>query len=331
MEMDTDALVLDWQNSLLCENMNPQISIVSPVYGGEASVEVLVKNIREQIESLSYEIILVEDASPDLSWEKIISCCEADERVKGIRLSRNFGQHAAVTAGLSAAHGEYIIIMDCDMQDDPAFIPLLITKAKEGYDIVYTQRITREFSAAKNLWTGIFYKIFNFFIDNPISHSTKNIGGYTIISRKACNAFLRINDYHRHYLMVLRWLGFRYTFIDIEHRPRLAGKSSYNFKKLVMHALNGITSQSNRLLYISVGLGALFCFIALVYAAYIIIQYFIYGSLAGYTSLMVVLLLSSGVMMLLMGIIGIYIGKIFDQVRGRPLYLIQETINCDTI
>lgn len=309
--------------------MNPQISIVSPVYGGEASVEMLVKIVRDQLELLvlSFEIILVEDASPDHSWEKIVSCCEADQRVKGIRLSRNFGQHAAVTAGLAASRGEYIIIMDCDMQDDPAFIQLLISEVKKGYDIVYTQRLSREFSATKNMLTGIFYRIFNFLIDNPVSYSTKNIGGYVVINRKACNAFLRISDYHRHYLLVLRWLGFRYTFIEVEHRPRLTGKSAYNFKKLMKHALNGITSQSNRLLYVSVGLGTLFCFIAIVFAAYLIVQYFINGSLAGYTSLMVVLLLSTGVIMLLLGIIGIYIGKIFDQVRGRPLYLIQETIN----
>lgn len=304
-----------------------EISIISPVYKAEKIVDKLVQSIVESVSVITpnYEIILIEDGSPDNSWSKIEENCKNNTLVKGLKLSRNFGQHFAITAGLIEAKGNYVIVMDCDLQDNPIYIKELYEKAKMGFDIVYTIKKERNHSWFKNLTSAIFFKIFNYLTDNQTASSS--IGSYSMLSRKVVNAFCQIKDTHRHYLMVLRTLGFSSANISIIHEKRYEGKSSYNLSKLVKHALDGITSQSDKLLRISISVGFMFCGISIALVIYTVIKYIIVGALPGYTSLTSIILLSTGLILLSIGIAGMYIGKIFEQVKGRPLYFIDKKIN----
>lgn len=304
-----------------------ELSIVSPVYNAERIVPELVRRIRSEVEKIteSYEIILVEDCGPDESWAAIEKECLKSEKVKGIRLSRNFGQHFAITAGLEASKGNYVVVMDCDLQDDPMYIPQLYDKAKEGYDIVYTEKESREHSFFKNISAKIFNRIFNYLSENVQSHD--NVGAYSLLSRKTVSAFLRMRDSQRHYLMILRWLGFQSYYLKIEHKKRYEGSSSYTLSKLINHALDGIVNHSDKLLRISIKTGFLFVLFSMLTALVILVRYFLYGSFPGYTSITILLLLSTGLILVSIGISGIYIGKIFEQSKQRPLYIIDKQIN----
>jgi glycosyltransferase involved in cell wall biosynthesis len=305
----------------------PLLSIVSPVYQAEKIVDELVKRIAEEVTKITtnFEIILVEDGSPDNSWEKIAENCAKYPFVKGIKLSRNFGQHYAITAALHHAQGEYVVLMDCDLQDNPKYIADLYAKAQEGYDIVYTKKEQRKHSFFKNVTAKIFFTVFNYLSDNQ--KADDKTGAYSLLSRKVVDAFCLIQDYHRHYLNIIRFLGFSSTYIQIIHEERYEGRSSYNLSKLINHALNGITSQSDKLLRLSITVGFSFFIFAILWAFYLLIGFFIHGALAGYTSLMVALLLSTGIILMSIGVLGIYIGKIFEQVKSRPLYLVDKKIN----
>lgn len=307
----------------------PLLSIVSPVYRAEAIVDELVARIQQEVSAISedFEIVLVEDGSPDNSWRKIEENCAANPRVKGVKLSRNFGQHHAITAGLSEARGQFVVVLDCDLQDDPKYIRDLYDKAKDGeFDIVYTLKKKREHPFFKNLFASLFFAVFNWLADNQQAHA--NVGSYSLLSRKAVDAFLRFRDAHRHYLMVLRWIGFRHTYVEVLHEQRFEGRSSYSISKLINHAINGITGYSDRVLRLAVGIGFAFFVFSVLTAVYLIIRYFFDGFLAGWTSTIVLILLSTGIILMAIGVAGIYIGKIFEQVKDRPIFLIDKKLNC---
>ncbi len=304
-----------------------ELSIVSPVYNAASILPHLVKQIKEAVEKISpdYEIILVDDGSPDESWQAIEKECNLNPRVKGVKLVRNFGQHFAITAALEASSGNFVVVMDCDLQDDPKYLNELYRKAKEGFEIVYTEKQERKHSFYKNITARIFNSVFNYLSENVQSHS--NVGAYSLISRKVVDAFMQIKDSHRHYLMVLRWLGFRSTSIKIVHQKRHSGQSTYNVSKMLKHAIDGIVSHSDKLLRLSIGTGFIFVFVSFLSAAIVLVRYFLYGALPGYTSTTLLLLLSTGLILMSIGIAGIYIGKIFEQVKSRPLYLTEKKVN----
>lgn len=308
---------------------NIHISIVSPVYCSENIVDELVRQIVAYLEKITieYEIILIDDCSPDKSWEKIKENCSSNPKVKGIKLSRNFGQHYAITAGIENAKGGYIVIIDCDLQDDPKYIPEMYDKIKEGYDIVYTFKEKRKHTSFKNITATLFNLVFNYLSDNQNVQMHKNVGAYSMISRKVADAFNSYNDYHRHYLMVLRWLGFSSCFIQIEHKERFSGKSSYSLSKLFKHALEGITSQSDKLLRIFVNIGLIISTLSFLSIILIIILYLVQGFKSGWASLIVVILFSTGLILTGIGVLGFYLGKTFEQTKNRPKYLIDEIIN----
>lgn len=310
--------------------VTPVISIISPVYKAERIVPELVERLKQSVSTITdnYEIILVEDCGGDASWAKISDECKNDNRVKGIKFSRNFGQHYAITAGLTYAKGQHIVLLDCDLQDDPQYIPLLYRKAvDEGYDIVQTYKEVRRHSVFKNITAAIYYRVFNYLIDNKDYDANRQEGTYTVLSRKVVDAFLSIKEYHRHYLMVLRLLGFKKTRVKIEHRKRFEGKSSYTFSKLMKHAIDGITSQSDKLLRLSINLGFSMFLVSFLWALYIVFRYFTTGLLSGYASIMVFQLLGTGLILIALGTIGLYVGKIFEQVKERPLFIVDEVIN----
>jgi glycosyltransferase involved in cell wall biosynthesis len=309
--------------------MKPLISIVSPVYGAESIIDELVLQLILVLESIdsNYEIILVDDCGPDKSWEKIKENCKINQKIRGIKLSRNFGQHFAITAGIDLAEGEYVVVMDCDLQDDPKYIAEMYKKVKEGYDIVYTLKNSRKHSFFKNITASLFNSLFNYLVENKSNKSSSNVGAYSMISRKVANAFKSYNDYHRHYLMVLRWLGFNACYISIEHSQRFGGKSSYNFSKLMKHALDGITSQSDKLLRIFVSIGLTISSLSFLSIIIIVVTYFTHGLLSGWASTIIFILFSTGIILTGIGVLGIYLGKTFEQTKNRPKYIIDEKVN----
>jgi glycosyltransferase involved in cell wall biosynthesis len=308
----------------------PLISIVSPVYRAEKIIDELVSRLVESLSAITqdFEIVLVEDGSPDGSWQKIEENCKANAKLKGIKLSRNYGQHYAISAGLAEAAGDYVIVMDCDLQDDPKYIGDLYRMAKEGNGIVYTVKKERKHSFFKNITARFFYLVFNSLTDNKNAAAVGTVGSYSILSRQVVDAFNQIKDYHRHYLMVLRLLGYKSAYLTVEHQNRFEGRSSYNLGKLINHAIDGITSQTDKLLRISVTIGFIMFLVSFLGAIILLLHYLISGvATQGYTSLMEMLLASTGLILMSLGITGIYIGKIFDQVKGRPLYLVEKRVN----
>lgn len=274
-----------------------------------------------------FEIILVEDGGSDRSWEKIEENCRQDKRIKGLKFSRNFGQHYAITAGLEISKGDFVIVMDCDLQDDPRYISQLVEMANEGNDIVFTIKEERKHGFVKNFIAGLFYTVFNFLVHDKVSKGSEKIGAYSLLSRAAVEAYKKVGDYRRHYLMVVRWLGFKHAFITIKHADRFHGKSSYTVGKLITHALNGITSQSVRLLNLTAYLGLILSLISFLSAIFIIIRYTIRPFQVGWASMFVLILFIGGLIILSVGICGIYIGQTFEQTKNRPLYIVEKALN----
>ena len=305
------------------------LSVVSPVYLAEGIVDELVKRITEEVSKITqdYEIILVEDGSEDKSWQKIEENCETDKKVKGIKLSRNFGQHYAITAGLKESTGEYVIVMDCDLQENPKYILDLINKSKDGYDIILTTHENRRHGKIKNIFSRIFHHVFNILVGNKNIRGGAQYGALSLLTRKVVIAFSNINDYHRHYLSVIRWLGFSKTEITVVHEERFIGKTSYSIKKLIFLAVDGIVSQTEKLLRYSIYIGFSFALIALIAIIYIVVMSIKSGFQPGWASTTVIIIFCTGLILTSLGVVGIYIGKIFDQVKDRPLFIIEKKIN----
>lgn len=303
------------------------LSVVSPVYRAEACIDELYRRLTAVLCDLAdtYEIVLVDDGSPDRSWERIKHLAAQDPHIVALQLSRNFGQHHAIAAGLSVSRGRYAVVIDCDLQDPPEVIPQLLEQAKAGVDIVYTRHATRVDSTFKQQTSRIFFLIVNAL--SPLS-AMPGQGSFSLISRQVIDEYLRIVDVHSHYLSVLHWLGFRSTCVELAQAERFAGTSSYSLSKLVSHALNGITSHSTRLLHISTGMGLLFAILAFAQILYLLYRKWMHSiGVDGWASLMVVLWFVSGVMLFALGVIGLYLGRMFEHTRHRPLFVVREQIN----
>jgi len=303
----------------------PSFSIAIPVYQCSGCLEKLCERLEQTLEKLTdrYEIILVDDRSPDGSWDTILGLQSAHPAVRGVRLSRNFGQHIAITAGLAAAKGDLVGVMDCDLQDPPEMVAAMYAKILEGYDLVISRRTARSHS----LWRVLAARIYFFLLNRTTQEKVDgNYGSCSLLTRKVVDAYLRFNERERHYVFVLRWLGFKLGSVDYEHQERAAGKSSYSFGRLLRHAIDGIFFQTTVLLRWIVGLGLLFAGLSVVLAVYLTVRQILFGSVPGWTSLAVLLLASTGVVLVSLGVVGLYIGKIFDQVKDRPLYIV-DTIS----
>jgi dolichol-phosphate mannosyltransferase len=301
----------------------PAISIVSPVYLSAETIPELVNRITAAVEhvTLNFEIVLVDDGSPDESWEMIHHECARDRRVKGVKLSRNFGQHFAISAGLSHAAGQAIVLMDCDLQDDPAYIPQLHAKLLEGYDIVYARRSARKYGTFKNFCSKTFYKTLSWITDFNIDPNT---GIYTILSRRTVDTYLRIGDYRRGYIFILHWIGFESASVPVEHRKRSHGQSSYSFGRIFRLGMDVLLSYSDKLLLAPMYCGSIVLLVSLAYITYI------FGTsdlLPGWTVVLAVLMLLGGLTMIFLGIIGLYLARIFEQVKDRPQYIVEQTEN----
>lgn len=303
------------------------ISVVSPVYRGEKMVGELVRRVSENVRTIAddYEIILVNDASPDNSWNEILKECGNDSRVKGLNLSRNFGQHYAITAGLSYAKGEWVVVMDCDLQDRPEEIPNLYNKTLEGWDIVRAKRTERKDKYLKKLSSTIFHNIF----DRMSGCKTdKAIANFGIYKKAVVDEMNKMPEYTRSFESLLRYVGFKESTIDVQHDERAEGKSTYSLQKLLKLTFDIIISNSNKPLRFAVGVGFFMSFISIMIAAYNIIAKLIgLVDVAGFTTTVFSIWFVGGLLLFVMGIIGLYIGKIFDQVKGRQLFIVRDKVN----
>lgn len=307
----------------------PIISIVSPIYRGESMLLELVSRIIENVKTITeeYEIILVNDASPDNSWNVIKQVTAIDKKVKGINLSRNYGQHYAITAGLQYATGEWIVVMDCDLQDRPEEIPQLYAKAQEGYDIVFAQRVHRSDNWFKRMSSLCFYKIFSYLTDTKQDSTIANFGIY---HSKVIDAILAMGDKVRYFPTQVQWVGFNKYYLPVQHDTRKEGKSSYSIKKLFHLAFDTIVSFSDKPLRLMVKFGCCITLLALIIGIVYFIKYLCGGiAVMGYTSLIISLWLIGGVLMSLIGVVGIYLGKSYEQTKNRPLYIVDKTINIE--
>jgi len=305
----------------------PHISIVSPVYRAENIIEKLVDEIMEVVYQLdvNYEIILVDDRSPDNSWEVMKQLSAKFPEVKSIRLSRNFGQHPAIMAGLTKAKGEWVVVMDCDLQDQPEEINALYKKAIEGYDMVLASREVRKDNFFKILSSKIFARLYGYLTDSNFDNSVANFGIY---NKKVIEEVLNMNDFIKSFPLFVQWVGFNKTIIKVEHAKRNSGKSSYTYRKLLSLAFNTIISFSNKPLKLVVKFGLLISILSLIIGILNLYQYSIGKiSVVGYSSLIISIWLLSGIIITIIGVVGIYVGKIFDQVKDRKAFIIDKQID----
>lgn len=306
---------------------NTCISIVVPLYRCDKAVKELTDRISTTLgaQKLSFEIIYVNDASPSADWEAVTQIAQENTRVKGLSLSRNFGQHYAITAGLNYASGDWVVVMDGDLQDQPEDIPLLYNKAQEGFDIVLARRVERQHSLLKRTGSKWFYKTLAYLTDTEQNAEIANFGIYR---KNVIAAILSMKDKTRYFPTMVRWVGFKRTEIGVNHAARKEGKSSYNLKALLNLALNTILSFSDKPLRLTVKAGIFISFAAFIFAAVTFIRALTgHIVVSGYSSMIISIWLLSGVIITLIGMLGLYIGKIFDQVKDRPTYLVAEKIN----
>lgn len=304
-----------------------EISVISPVYGCRESIQELYEKVTATLQKIcnSYEIIFVNDNCPQNSWEVISAIAKNDKNVKAIKLSRNFGQHYAITAGIDYCSGNYVVVMDCDLQDKPQEIEKLYKKAIEGYDIVYGRRVERQDSFFKSFSSKLFHKTLEYFTESEHDHT---IGNFGIYSKKVINALKNLKEKSRDFLLLVKIVGFKKTEIDVEHDARAYGNSSYNLSKMINLAVDSIVSHSNKPLKLIIQLGLMVSMLSFFVAVGLVVAHFTYGfSVEGWTSLMVSMFFLFGLLFGILGVIGLYIGKIFDQVKNRPLYIVDEIIN----
>ena len=307
---------------------NVHISIVSPEYKGELMVEALVSRLKSSLSSITedFEIILVNDASPDGTWEEIRRQCALDKRVKGVNLSRNFGENYAITAGLHYASGDWIVVMDCDLQNRPEDIPLLYTKAQEGFDIVYARRVHKKFGFFKRLSSRIYHGVLGWLSGVKQDSSVAEFGIY---SSQVIAEYNKLPEVARSFANLITTLGFKSAAVDVTHAERGDGETSYTFSKLCKVAFDVILSNSNKPLKIAVGLGAVIVAFSLILIVYTFIEHLVSPQPAGFSSTFISIWLLGGLNIFILGVVGLYVDRIFNQVKGRPLFIVAKTLNIE--
>jgi glycosyltransferase involved in cell wall biosynthesis len=299
-----------------------ELSVVVPVYGCGDCLVALHDRLTHSLATITdrYELVFVDDRSLDDGWSVLQRLARSDGRVRAVRLSRNFGQDAAITAGLSEARGSWVVVMDCDLQEAPEDIPRLWTAAQDGYDVVRTIRRGRRHAPLKR-WGSRLYRRLTFETDTRADYST-----LSLISRRVVDAYLSLQDQDREYMIALDWLGFSATAIEIAHARRHAGKSTYTLGRLFRVALNGMFFRSTLMLRLVILAGFVIALIGLGIAAFEIADYFAgpNQTVPGYTSLAVLVLVVGGVIIISVGVVGLYVGRIFQQVKNRPLFVIDS-------
>jgi polyisoprenyl-phosphate glycosyltransferase len=308
----------------------PKYSLVLPIYNEEETIPELVRRLGELMDQLDgdAEAILVDDGSSDSSYEAMVAAREADPRFKLLRLSRNFGHQIAVTAGLDAASGDAVIVMDADLQDPPEVALDLAARWREGYDVVYAVREERHGeSRFKRATATGFYRLFKRMsdVDVPL-----DVGDFRLVDRRALDAFLSMRESNRYVRGMFSWIGFRQVGVPFSRDERFAGETKYPLRKMVKFATDGIVSFSAYPLRLALNVGFLVsAFSFLLGIVFLVSRLAGFYSVPGLASIAVFVAFLGGIQLLLIGIMGEYIARIHDEVKGRPLYLVSETQGLD--
>lgn len=308
---------------------SPDVSVAVPVYGCRGCLEELVQRVSAAITALgrTFEIVLVDDASPDGAGERIAELSRIYPGVRGIRLSRNFGQHAAISAGLCSARGSVVVVMDCDLQDIPEEIPALLAALGSEYEIALAQRITRNDSYFKRKGSQLFYGMLGWLTDSRYDHTTANFGAY---SRRVVDVLNALPESDRFLPLMAQWTGFRTIKVPVRHGKRVEGKSGYTLRQLLRLALNVAISFSDKPLRLVVKLALLFAAAAVAIASFSVYRYSIGDiSVAGYTSVVASIWLIGSVTMFCTGIVGLYLGRLYNQAKGRPHFVVAASYEQD--
>lgn len=312
------------------ENPFPvDISVVVPVYNSAGTLKLLAQRLTATFKKMqvSFEMVLIDDRSQDTSWETLQELQKSGEfpELRIFRLSRNFGQHYTISAGLDKTRGRWVVVMDCDLQDQPEEIEKLYTKAKSGFDIVLGSRVFRHDRFGKRLGSRFFYWVLSLLTGVKHDPAVANFGIY---NHKVIESLRLVREQIRYFPVMIRWVGFNSTKIEIIHSERTIGETSYNFRKLLNLGLQVILAYSDYPLRLTVKLGILMSFGALMLALiYVYMALAGHIVVAGWASVMISLFFLSGVIIFVLGVLGLYIGKIFEQVKNRPLYLISESVD----
>lgn len=302
------------------------IGAVIPVYGCAVCLPELYRRCSSVLQKISpnFEVILVNDASRDNAWPVITELASKDKRVKGLNLSRNFGQHPAISAGLSASTAEWVVVMDCDLQDQPEEIEKLYRKAMEGFDAVVASRIERQDSYVRKIISSVFYKTLSYLTDTKHDPTVANFGIY---SRKTIDAILNMGEHLRYFPLMVRWVGFKTVTLPVEHAKRQSGQTSYSLKKMLDLGIGVVLAFSDKPLRLVVKFGMTISLFALIYVIFVVVRALAgINPVEGWASLIASVWLIFGMLTIILGIIGLYIGKTFDETKKRPIYIIKEKI-----
>ena len=306
-----------------------EISVVSPIYGAETILPELVRRLDETLRPLNvaYEIILVDDRSPDDSWRVLKELTAKYACLRVYRLSRNFGQHNTITAALGMTRGKWVVVMDCDLQDRPEEIPALYAKALEGADSVIARRTHWQDTWLKRISSKMYYATFSYLTDTVQDPAVANFGIY---HQKVIAAILSMKDQIRYFPTMLQWVGFERTYLDVAHDARPEGESAYNWRSLFNLAFNNILAFSDKPLKLTVQFGFYVSIISLGIGIFYFIQYLL-GEIdvLGFASLIISISFFSGMIIMILGIIGLYLGKVFEKVKGRPNFIVSESSEKD--
>ncbi|MGD9980986.1 MAG: glycosyltransferase family 2 protein [Hyphomonadaceae bacterium] len=306
-----------------------KLAVVVPVYDGKAVLRALCEELVATLETITHDfsIVLVDDRSADDPWPLIKQLGDEDPRICGVQLSRNFGQHYALTAGMDHAYADWYVVMDCDFQDSPSDIPLLWAKAQEGYDVVLAVRDKAGHSFFKRNASRLFYSAFNRLAGFELDWS---VGNFRILSNRVADGFRRMREQMRFFPASLNYMGFNVGSVKLPHHPRAGGKSSYTMTKLAKLATNTILAHSQTPLRLVMYLGIVVAILAILAGGAITIRAMVWDvPVPGWASLMVVVSVLSGVQIFITGVVGIYVGKTFEEAKKRPLYFVRDTSNLE--
>lgn len=305
-------------------------SVVIPVFNEELVVQETYKRLKAVMDFINepYELIFVNDGSKDNTAAILRKLCEADFRVKLVDFSRNFGHQMASTAGMDYSSGDTVVLIDADLQDPPEIIPEMIKKWHEGYEVVYGVRIKRNGETLfKKLTSKLFYRLLNSMTEVDIPLDT---GDFRLIDRKVCNALKAANEKNRYIRGIISWLGFKQTGVEYVRDKRFAGETKYPLKKMLKFAFDAITSFSYKPLKLASYSGSFISVLSFLYLLVVIyLRLFTDRTITGWASTLAVSLFFNGIILIILGIIGEYLGRIYDEVKGRPLYIVRETQNID--
>lgn len=307
------------------------LSVIVPMYNEEAVIPATYSRLKEVLDGLkeSYEIIFINDGSRDKTREMLMEICENDKTVKLIDFARNFGHQVAITAGMDYAAGDCMVIIDGDLQDPPELIPKMIELWRSGYEVVYGKRVSRQGETFfKKATAKIYYRLLRSLTDVNIPVDT---GDFRLIDRKVCEALKQLPERSRYVRGLMSWVGFKQIPIEFERSERFAGETKYPLKKMLKLAMDGIMSFSYKPLKLSSWIGSLLSIFSFIYLIIVLLQkiFFPESAQSGWASLIAVSLFFNGITLLMLGIMGEYIGRIYDEAKGRPLYIIKELKNME--